>query len=178
MPNAAKLPHQLDREAMTCRAVVETPKSSRSKYDYDEESGLFRLAGLLPEGMSFPLDFGFVPSTLAEDGDPLDILVLHDEPLAVGALVTVRLLGVIEANQTEQGNTARNDRLLAVTPCSHHHGRITHIEEFGETFRDHLVRFWVNDNALKGKRFEVLAVEGPQRAADRVEAAARAAAIA
>ncbi len=103
MSNAATLPHNLDRKTMTCRAVIETPKGSRSKFDYDEESGLFRLAGLLPEGMSFPLDFGFFPSTKAEDGDPLDVLVLHDEPIPVGALLTIRLIGVIEVDQTSRG---------------------------------------------------------------------------
>lgn len=61
MPNAVKLPHKLDRKTMTCQAVIETPKGGRSKFGYDEESGLFRLAGLLPEGMSFPLDLGSSP---------------------------------------------------------------------------------------------------------------------
>ena len=87
MPTAITLPHKLDRATMTCQAVIETPKGARSKYDYDPDSGLFRLATLLPEGMSFPLDFGFFPSTKAEDGDPLDVLVLHDEPIPTAALV-------------------------------------------------------------------------------------------
>ena len=63
MPTAITLPHKLDRATMTCQAVIETPKGARSKYDYDPDTGLFRLAALLPEGMSFPLDFGFFPST-------------------------------------------------------------------------------------------------------------------
>ena len=169
MPNAAKLPHNLDRKTMSCRAVIETPKGSRSKFDYDEESGLFRLAGLLPEGMSFPLDFGFFPSTKAQDGDPLDVLVLHDEPIPVGALVTVRLIGVIEGNQTQDGNTVRNDRLLAVTSCSHQYERISIVEQLGETFVDHITQFWVNYNAVKGKTFDVLGVYGAERAAEALE---------
>ncbi len=173
MANAAKLPHELDRKTMICRAVIETPKGSRSKFDYDEDSGLFRLAGLLPEGMSFPLDFGFFPSTKAEDGDPLDVLVLHDEPIPVGALVSVRLIGVIEAEQTEEGNTVRNDRLLAVSTSSHHYERIAEVTEMGEPFLDHLTQFWVNYNALKGKTFEVLAVHGPDRAADLLQNASQ-----
>ena len=123
MPNAITLPYKLNRKTMTCQVVIETPKGARSKFDYDEESGLFRLAGLLPEGMSFPLDFGFFLSTKAQDGDPLDVLVLHDESILTAALVTVRLIGVIEAEQTEQGNMVRNDRLLAVTTCSHQYER-------------------------------------------------------
>lgn len=174
MPNPVRLPYKLDRETLTCQVVVETPKGARSKFDYDEESGLFQLAGLLPEGMSFPLDFGFFPSTRAQDGDPLDVLILHDEPIPTGALVTVRLIGVIEADQTEQGNTVRNDRLMAVTTCSHQYERITEVGQLGTMFVDHLTQFWVNYNALKGKTFNVRGVYGPNRAVDALEQAGQA----
>lgn len=109
MVDLLALPHQLDRQALTCRAVVETQRGHRSKFDYHPESGLFELARVLPAGMAFPLAVGFIPGTLAEDGDPVDILVLADEDLPVGALVKVRLLNVIEAEQTEEGQTCRND---------------------------------------------------------------------
>ena len=69
----------LDPESGDVTAVIETPKDSRNKYDYDEGCAAFRLAGVMPEGSSFPYDFGFVPSTLGEDGDPLDVLVLMDK---------------------------------------------------------------------------------------------------
>src|SRR5918997_1148233 len=71
--------------------VVETPKGSRNKYDYDEKLGLFKLGGVLPSGASFPFDFGFVPSTLGGDGDPLDVLVLMEEPAFAGCLVRTRV---------------------------------------------------------------------------------------
>ncbi len=90
--------------------IIETPKGSRNKFKYDEEFGLFRLSGLLPVGAVFPFDFGFVPSTAGEDGDPLDVLLLMDEPAFAGCLVTSRLIGVIEAEQTEEGKAERNDR--------------------------------------------------------------------
>src|SRR5947209_14436383 len=77
------IPHRLDRSSLSCRAIIETPKGCRSKFDCDPETGLFRLHKRLPEGMSFPLDFGFIPSTKAEDGDPLDIVVLYEDPLPV-----------------------------------------------------------------------------------------------
>ena len=61
------------------RVVIETPKGSRNKYVFDPKSSIFELTKVLPAGMSFPYDFGFVPSTKAADGDPLDVLVLMDE---------------------------------------------------------------------------------------------------
>src|SRR4051795_3890858 len=98
------------------RVVIETPKGSRNKYRFDEELGLFVLGGVLPEGMSFPYDFGYLPATLGEDGDPLDVLLLMDEPAFCGCIVPSRLIGVIEAKQAEKNHKPRrNDRLLAVS---------------------------------------------------------------
>src|SRR5918997_1002696 len=91
--------------------IIETPKGSRNKFDYDEDAGLFKLGGVLPSGAVFPFDFGFVPSTVGGDGDPLDVLVLMDEPAFTGCLVPARLIGVIVAEQTEGGRTTRNDPL-------------------------------------------------------------------
>ena len=80
MADLASLSPQLDTGKRLCRAIIETPKGCRNKFDYDPDSGLFMLGGLLPEGMMFPFDFGFIPSTLGDDGDPLDIMVLMDAP--------------------------------------------------------------------------------------------------
>src|SRR5438552_8843172 len=121
MADLSKLSPQLDQKKGTCRAIIETPKGCRNKFDYDPNSGLFMLGGLLPEGMMFPYDFGFVPSTLGEDGDPLDVLVLMDEPAHVGCLVDIRLIGVMEAEQTQDGATIRNDRLIGVAIHSSSH---------------------------------------------------------
>src|ERR1051325_8072722 len=84
MSDLSSLPHQLDAKKATCRAIVETPKGSRNKFDHDPETNLFMLAGVLPEGMMFPVGFGFIPSTLGDDGDPLDILVLMDAAAHAG----------------------------------------------------------------------------------------------
>jgi inorganic pyrophosphatase len=83
--------------------IIDTPKGSRNKYEYDIEYNLFMLGGVLPAGAVFPFDFGYIPSTEGGDGDPLDVLVLMDEPVFVGCLVPARVLGVIEAEQTEDG---------------------------------------------------------------------------
>ena len=164
MPNLLTLPHQLDAEARTCRAIVETPAGNRTKFDYDPATGLFQLNGVLPAGMAFPLAFGFMPGTLAEDGDPVDILVLADEALPVGCLLTARLLGVIEAEQTQDGATCRNDRLIAKVAVSRFWADVNDLECMGGAMVDEIKAFFVTFNALKGKRFEVLRIGGPERA--------------
>src|SRR5437870_5086747 len=101
-------------------SVIEATQGTRHKLKYRAEWNAFVLDGVLPLGLSFPYDFGFLPSTLGDDGDPLDVLVLADEALPLGALAPVRIVGVIEAEQQEKGGRAeRNDRLLAVTDPSH-----------------------------------------------------------
>ncbi|SMB78807.1 inorganic diphosphatase [Deinococcus hopiensis] len=170
MPDLTQLPHRLDPSRHTCRAIIETPKGRRSKFDYDPHSGLFELGGLLPEGMTFPLDFGFVPSTLGEDGDPLDVLVLSEESTFTGCLLEVRLIGVIEAEQSEEGQTGRNDRMLAVSSASHLYREVSHMKQLPSMTVEHLSQFFVNYNALKGKAFRVLGVQGPERATELVKA--------
>src|SRR6478609_592733 len=90
-----------DAETGDLNMIIDTPKGSRNKFKYDEQHGLFKLSGVLPAGAVFPYDFGYVPATLGDDGDPIDVLVLMDEPAFVGCLVAARLIGVIEAEQTE-----------------------------------------------------------------------------
>src|SRR6476660_5284343 len=97
MTDLIHLPHKLNLKTGICRTIIETPKGSRNKFKYDPESKLFMLGGLLPEGMMFPFDFGFVPSTLGEDGDPVDMMVLMDAPAHCGCLIDVRVIGLIEA---------------------------------------------------------------------------------
>jgi inorganic pyrophosphatase len=96
-------------------------KGGRNKFDYHPETNLFVLGGLLPEGMMFPFDFGFIPSTLGDDGDPLDILVLMDAPAHPGCLIDVRVIGIITAEQSENGKTEANDRLVGVAVHSYQH---------------------------------------------------------
>src|SRR5689334_24550362 len=121
-------------------AIVETPKGSRSKYAFDPEHSLFKLKTLLPVGAVFPFDFGFIPSTMAEDGDPIDVLILMDEPVAVGTLIDIRLVGVIEAEQTEKTEKGkektRNDRLIAVSNVSYDYSDVRSLNDLN----DHLLR--------------------------------------
>ena len=142
MSDLAALPHDLDTKARTCLAVIECSQGSRGKYAFDPALQAFTLKRLLPAGMSFPLDFGFVPATKAEDGDPLDIMVLHDEPLPMGVIVEVRLIGVIEADQTEDGETQRNDRILAVAKESLSYATIKTTSDLAPGFLDTVTNFW------------------------------------
>jgi inorganic pyrophosphatase len=125
---------------------------------------LFKLAGLLPEGMMFPFDFGFIPSTLGEDGDPLDVMVIMDEPAHVGCLLDVRIIGVIEAEQTQDGKTETNCRLLAVAIHSYSHEDVTSIKQISPSILDQLEQFFVSYNKLHGKKFKVTGRGGPNRA--------------
>jgi inorganic pyrophosphatase len=101
--------------------------------------------------MSFPLDLGMVPRTLAKDGDPLDVLVIGDELAAAGCVITVRLLGIIKAEQTEKGHTYRNDRLLARKALSISCAHANHIDDLGPAVVDHLGRWFEQFSALKAR---------------------------
>lgn len=149
--------------------IIETPKGSRNKFDYDEELGLFKLGGVLPAGASFPFDFGFVPSTLGGDGDPLDVLVLMDEPAFAGCLVSTRLIGVIEAEQTERdGKTTRNDRLIGVASTARVHSDVQAIEKLNKNLLDEIEHFFVSYNEIKDKEFRPLGRFGPERALELI----------
>src|SRR5258706_10984312 len=146
MDDLASLPLELDSRKCICRAIIETPKGCRNKFDYDPESKLFMLGGLLPEGMMFPFDFGFIPSTLGEDGDPLDVLVLMDAPAHVGCLIEVRIIGIITAEQTEDGKTESNDRLLGVAIHSYDHEDLHTIDDVSKKLLGQLEEFFISYN--------------------------------
>jgi len=150
--------------------IIETPKGSRNKYNYDEKTGLFKLGGVLPSGASFPFDFGFVPSSLGGDGDPLDVLVLMDEPAFSGCLVHVRLVGVVEAEQTERdGKTERNDRLIGVAAESRLQRHVRALGSLSPDLLEEIEHFFISYNQIKGKEFKPLGRFGPQKALRLVE---------
>jgi inorganic pyrophosphatase len=152
-------------DGLEINVIIETPKGSRNKFDYDEALGLFKLGGVLPAGASFPFDFGFIPSTLGGDGDPLDVLVLMDEPAFTGCLVSTRLLGVIEAEQTERdGASMRNDRLIGVAASARGLEGVRTIEELSGNLLDEIEHFFVSYNVIKGKEFAPRGRFGPERA--------------
>ena len=174
MPDLTSLPLQLKAKAAECRAIIETPKGSRNKFDYDPDSNLFMLGGLLPEGMMFPFDFGFIPSTLGEDGDPLDVMVLMDAPAHVGCMIDVRIIGVITAKQTEDAKTKSNDRLLGVAIHSYDHENLRSIRDVSSTLLDQVEEFFVSYNKQRGKKFKISGTGGPKQAIKFLKAGMRA----
>src|SRR5215203_908222 len=155
--------------------IIETPKNCRNKYAFDEKLGVFVLKGVLAAGHSFPFDFGFIPQTLGGDGDPLDVLVLMDEPAFAGCLVPSRLIGVIEAEQTERdGERERNDRLIAVSSRSHTHSHVKSINDLNDALVDEIEHFFVSYNEIKGKQFKSLGRFAARKAKSLVDEAIRA----
>ena len=144
--------------------IIDTPAGSRAKSKYDGKLACYRLSRLLPHGMAFPYNFGAVPRTAAEDGDPLDVLVLSQAAFFVGCLVTVKLIGIIRANQTEHGKTIRNDRLLGAPVTVVNPARYEHIDDLGAILLVDIEHFFVSYNAAQGRKFEPLRRGGPNDA--------------
>src|ERR1700758_1463959 len=106
------------------QVIIETPKGSRNKFAFDPDQEVFVLKKVLPAGMTFPYDFGFIPSTKAEDGDHTDVLVLMDEPAFPGCLLKCRVVGVIEGQQGKKKDKARNDRIIAIENDNHSYNHV------------------------------------------------------
>jgi inorganic pyrophosphatase len=147
--------------------VIETPKGSAQKYDYDPDSHFFKLRKILPSGMVFPYDFGFVPDTKGEDGDPLDVIVISEFNSFPGCMIKCRIIGGIKAEQTEEKgkkNMIRNDRFLAIPKCSNIFEKVRSIEDLPDNIIDQLEGFFVDYNRLEGKEFKALKKLDPKEA--------------
>jgi inorganic pyrophosphatase len=144
--------------------VVDTPKGSAIKFKYDSSHHTYKISHLLPPGTVFPFDFGSIPSTLAEDGDPLDVLILMEEGSFAGCLVQVRLVGVLEAEQTQEGKTQRNDRLIGVAVASRVYETIHTLDGLPARRLTEIEHYFVSYNQERGRKFRPLRRFGPTRA--------------
>jgi inorganic pyrophosphatase len=153
-----------DRETKAVHVVIETPKGSRNKFKFDDRLAVFKLGSVLPAGMAFPYDFGYVPGTLSDDGDPLDVMLLMDVPACPGCLVLSRLIGVIEAEQTDKTGTVRNDRLVAVAQEAHDYRDLQSLKDMNDNLLEEIEHFFIAYNEVRGKRFKLLDHRGPTRA--------------
>jgi len=163
MPKNRKNPTDLSRlspfdseDKNLIQVIIETPRGSRNKFAYDPAQGVFEIKKVLPAGMTFPYEFGFVPSTKADDGDPIDVLVFMDEPSAPGCLAKCRLIGAIKGEQIDGRQTIRNDRLLAVERATHAYTEIKDINNVDKKLLQELEKFFVNYHNMEGKKYKVL----------------------
>ncbi len=154
--------------------IIDTPRGSRNKLKWDTKLGVLKLSHILTAGAVFPFDFGFVPGTVGEDGDALDVLVLKDEPLVPLCLVQARLIGVIEAEQTQEGKTFRNDRMLAVAGGSRLYAKVRDLADLPPTLVDEVEQFFINYNLMRERAFKPLARRRAKQAVMMVKRAATA----
>jgi inorganic pyrophosphatase len=164
----------LDSTDDTLQVIVETPKSSRNKYAYDTEQKIFTLTKVLPAGMAFPYDFGFLPKTLAPDGDAIDVLLLMDEPAFPGCSVKSRLIGVIEGEQIDGKKRIRNDRLVAIAEANHMYSNIKKLKDLPKKTIRELQDFFVNYHRLEGKEYKLLGCKGKSAAMTLIKKARKA----
>lgn len=151
--------------------IVETPKGSAEKFDYEPEYKAFKLNKIMPAGMVFPYDFGFIPNTKGEDGDPLDVLVLSEFKTFPGCMMDCRLLGAIIARQTERDRSQmRNDRFIAVPSVSHHFDNINSIYDLPQRLLDEMEHFFKAYNEISDKVFDPIERVDADKAFELIEA--------
>jgi inorganic pyrophosphatase len=153
------------RDGKVLQVIIETPKGSQNKFAYDEGYKTFRLHKTLPMGTVFPFDFGFIPHTKGGDGDPLDILVIMEEPVYPGCLVPTRLLGILKASQKEKdGTKTRNDRLVGVSECSVLYKDIKKLNDLNKSMVKEIENFFIDYNKHEGKKFKPIRWKGAKSA--------------
>lgn len=156
MPDYEKLPARAD--AGLVHVVVETPRGARAKFKYDPKLKVFAFSRTLLLGLTYPYDWGFIPSTRGEDGDPIDVMILHEAATAPGMVVTCRPIAILNVLQSEKGKEdRRNDRILAVPAEEGHRTPWNDVDDVHEGLKDELQRFFTASVALqKDKKLRFL----------------------
>jgi inorganic pyrophosphatase len=165
----------IDKKDGLLQVIVETPAGSRNKFAFDPDQSIFALKKVLPAGMVFPYDFGFLPQTKAPDGDPIDVLLLMDEPAFPGIIVKARLIGVIEGEQLDGKKKIRNDRLVAVAEANHMYANVRKLKDLPDKWVTELQDFFVNYHGLEGKKYKLLGCKGEAAAMSLIKEAQKAA---
>jgi inorganic pyrophosphatase len=164
----------LNKKDGLLQVIIETPAGSRNKFSFDPDQGVFSLKKVLPAGMVFPYDFGFLPQTQAPDGDPIDVLLLMDEPAFPGCAVRARLIGVIEGEQLDGKDKIRNDRLVAVAEANHMYANVRTLKDLPGKWLLELQDFFVNYHNLEGKKYRLLGCKGADAAFGLIKEAQKA----
>src|ERR1700749_3803039 len=172
MPNLTNLPpFTKDGDVYV---VVETPRGSRAKFDYDPKLKTFTLSKSLLTGLTYPHDWGFVPSTKADDGDPIDIMVVHDAATFPGVVLACRVIGILQIEQKSKGKAERNDRLFAVPRQSHSEQAIRDIRDLSKPIRQELEKFFIATEELEDKKLKIIGWKGPKIALKAIKDSAKA----
>jgi len=155
--------HQLDPGPQfpeVVRMVVEIPKNSVNKYEYDRVLGVFRLDRTLYSPMHYPGDYGFIPGTIAEDGDPLDVLVLTDGATFPGCLQNVRPIGVLEMLD----RSALDTKIFAVPSGNPRYEQTYTLDQISTHSRVEIEHFFGVYKLLEDKKTKTMGWKGPQEA--------------
>ena len=171
MTNLVKLPTWADKHNV--HAVIETPRGSTCKLDFEPKLGAFTLAKPLMAGLAYPYDWGFIPSTKAEDGDPLDVLVIHDAQTYPGVVLRCRPVGILEVEQRSKDGKERNDRVFAVPDRSPLETDLEDIRNLPSRAREELQQFFIATDALEDKELEFLGWHGPHHAVKAIKRLSR-----
>ena len=146
------------------RMIVEIPKNSSNKYEYDGKLGVFRLDRALYSPLHYPGDYGFIPGTLGEDGDPLDVLTLVDEPSYPGVMIAVRPVGMLEMVDQQKPD----QKILAVANRNPRFDQMETIDHiFPHSLRE-IEHFFDIYKELEGKRTEIRGWRGRSEARDLI----------
>jgi inorganic pyrophosphatase len=162
MPDLLKLPARTGNGEV--HAVVETPRGARAKLKYEPELGGFVLSKSLMLGLSYPYDWGFIPSTLASDGDPLDVMVIHEAATSPGLILRCQVIGALLTVQTRKGTKERNDRVIAVPSHSHLERDLDDARDLPAETREELEKFFVATDELEDKKLKFEGWVGPKQA--------------
>ena len=140
--------------------VVETPRGSTLKLKYESRWETMSISRPLPLGVVYPFDWGFIPSTYAADGDPLDAMVLWDVPSYPGVVLRCRAIGVLQVEQNQnsydQSARVRNDRVMAIPAAARRQHSIASLEALSLRIREELEQFAIAATALEGKDLRIL----------------------
>jgi len=142
----------------TVDVVVETPKGSKYKYKFDEEQNRFRVKKILPVGLAFPYDFGFIPGTKGDDGDPLDVMIIAEDSYLPGSVIECEIIGAIKARQSSDDETFRNDRIIGVPVMTKEKDEEVALEDFSKHKINELENFFIYYNKMEKKEFKPLGI--------------------
>lgn len=145
--------------------IIEIPKGSQNKYEMDKETGLLSLDRVLYSPFFYPADYGFVPQTLWDDGDPLDVLVVTTNPLPPLCLVSVRPVGIMDMNDSGEGDA----KVLAVPVDDPRFSHVQDLKDLNPHFLKEIEHFFAHYKDLQGKKVQVLGFKGKIDAIEAVK---------